>query len=180
MSLLATALTASVFVTTYGVAVHRGFAYGKWFDLTDFESKSEFITAATDFAQNSLKDANPELCFSDYTSNIKMRGLIEESSISASVWEMFELDADDIEILNAYLSNADMINDSVAETMEHARDNYAGQFDSLADYAEHVFEGNEDYENMPDILRESIDMTDLGRRLTMGMNIYKDHYFHKG
>lgn len=178
MALLATNQTADCFVTTYGVAATHGFATGKWFDLTQFESKQDFLDAAHDYASNVLGDKDAELCFSDYSASFKLRGMISECSISESLWDMFELDANDLEILEAYLSNADMINDSATDTLEHARECYAGEFESLADYASHVYEGNEELEALPDILRQSIDMTEVGRRLTDDMNICNNHYFH--
>ena len=178
MSSFATTLTAEVFVTTYGVAAQHGFATGKFFDLTAYESKQEFLDAAHDYALNVLRDNDAELCFPDYSASFKLRGMISECGISAGIWELFEFDSHDIEILEAYLDNADMVNNSAADTLEHARERYAGHFESLEDYAEQHYECCEELAALPETLRNCIDMTEVGRRLTNDMSICNGHYFH--
>ena len=178
MSALATTMSAEIFVTTYGVAAVKGFAMGKYFDVTEYENKQDFLAAANDYALNVLGDTDAELCFPDYSASFKTRGMIEECGVSEGLWEMFELDSDDVEILEAYLDNADMVDDSVIATLEHARIRYAGHFESLEDYANEHYEGCEELEALPEILRNCIDMTEVGRRMTDDMSICNGHYFY--
>ena len=179
MSLLATHLTAEIFVTTYRVGNEQGFATGKHFDLTDYEDKEAFLAAAHDYARDELNDEDPELCFPDYEVDFDSMGMISESGVKEALWEMFELDADDVKLLEAYLENTDMVDGSPRETLNEAREAHAGKFDSLAAYATQMYESNESYQALPSVLRDAIDMTEAGRRLTEEMMISSNnHFFH--
>lgn len=175
-------LIARIFVTSYAIGNNDGFGVGKWFDLEDYSEKSAFIEAATDYVKNDLGDKDPELCFSDweldFKTSVKCGGLIGESGVKESVWELFDMTDRDIEILQAYLINADVINDSLEDTLEKAIECHAGEFDSLEDYANHYLEGTQELVGLSDTILNSIDFTDMGRRLTNDMNVHENHYFY--
>jgi len=40
-------MSNSVFVTTYAIGNEHGFAVGKWFDLSEYSDKDEFIEHPT-------------------------------------------------------------------------------------------------------------------------------------
>lgn len=173
-----TSIVAKIFVTTYGIANRLGYGCGKWFDLADYEDKAEFMAAAEEYATTVLKDTDPELCFSDYQCNIK-KGLIDEWSVSPALWELFELDEHELEILQAWLSNSDIINDSITDTMNEAQNAHVGEWDSLEDYATDYLTESCGYDDMPDIVRDNINLKAVGAQLTACMTICGTHYFNK-
>ncbi|MEG0533992.1 MAG: antirestriction protein ArdA, partial [Citrobacter sp.] len=54
--------TPAIYVGTYH-KYNCGSLYGKWFDLTDFDDKSEFLEACNELHAN---ESDPELMFQDW------------------------------------------------------------------------------------------------------------------
>ncbi len=179
---MSNSLIARAFVTTFAVGNSQGYSVGQWFDLEDYSDKDEFMAAAYDYAKTKLGDNDPELCFSDYelefNSPVKQRNLISENGISPTVWDLFDMSDRDIEILEAFLDNSDMVGDSLTDTLEKAQNNHAGEYESLEDYARQYLENSGEMDTLSDIVLNSIDFTDMGRRLTDDMNVCGNHYFY--
>ncbi|WIF22001.1 antirestriction protein [Shewanella phage vB_SbaS_Y11] len=168
--------TASVFVTTYGVGNEQGFATGKWFDLTDFDDKDEFIDAATEYAQEVLGDDDPELCFADFEAGFNTRNLISECSISDQVWEILTLNAHEMKLLFIYAEwQGERITDA-HDMLERAQGLYAGQWDSEEDYASDRLSETGYLENLPDIIRYNLDMEGIADWFMQDM-YHEDGYF---
>ena len=180
MILLATVTTtkASVFVTTYGVGNRFGFATGKWFDLTQYSDKDEFIEAATKYAQEELKDFDPELCFSDIECSFSSLELISESYIDSDVWEVLEMSDYDLEILTAYKDAMGCEIESVSDSLDEAKDCYAGYWESDEDYASDYLEESGYMVNLPPIIANNIDLEGVAKELLQGMGESNGHYFY--
>ena len=179
MTLLATSTaTASVFVTTYGVGNRYGFATGKWFDLTEYSDKDEFIEAATEYAKKELKDFDPELCFSDYESSFSKLDLISECSIDSDVWEVLAMSEYDLEILTAYVDATGCNIESVSDLLDEAKDCYAGYWESDEDYASDYLEDSGYMKDLPLIIANNLDLDGVARELLQSMAESNGHYFY--
>lgn len=179
---MSNSLIARVFVTSYAIGNQKGFGIGKWFDLEDYEDKAVFMEAAKDYVKKDLGDKDPELCFSDselgFKTSIKGDSLISEYGVDAVVWDLFEMSDRDIEILGAYLTNADVVDGSLTDTLEKAQECHAGEYESLSDYANEWLDNSGEKEHLSDTVLNSIDFTDMGSRLTNDMNVCGNHYFY--
>lgn len=171
-----TTTTASVFVTTYGVGNEQGFATGKWFDLTDYSDKDEFIEAATEYAQDVLGDHDPELCFADYESSFADLDLISECHVDSQVWDLFDMDSSDLDMVIAYTSNVG-VNGSFEDMLSEAQDCYQGQYDSDADFAQETLQDCGYLEDLPSFIECHIDWDGVARDLMMDYFEVNGHYF---
>lgn len=132
MSVVTFSNTAQVFVTTYAIGNKKDFTVGKWFDLSDFADKEDFLESAMEFAINELGDNNPELCFSDYD-NIPSE-LIGESDFDDRLFEFLELSDNDKEIVQAYMG----LGCNLDESLNNALENYFGYFETVTDLGVHI------------------------------------------
>ena len=178
-TLISSTATASVFVTSYAVGNQTGFANGKWFDLTDFSDKDEFIEAATDYVIEHLGDEDPELCFSDYESSFSNNELISEGGISAKVWEILELTNDDLEILHAYIGALGSSNscDSISELLEQAQNTHIGHWSDQSDFGYDQMAQRMDLDSLPCEIAGSIDWEKVGEELSWDYLEFDGHYF---
>ena len=58
-----------VFVSTYRTYNEKG-SHGQWFDLSDYENKAAFELEAVKYANEVLKDSDPELMYLDFDSTV--------------------------------------------------------------------------------------------------------------
>lgn len=125
-------MSGSIFVTTYAIGNQYGFGAGKWFDLSKYSDLQEFLADATNFAQNELKDSDPELCFADYE-NIP-KDWVSETHLNEKVFEYQDLTKEEREIVDAYL----VIGDEDTEIEDILKKvAFYQTFDSDAEFAEH-------------------------------------------
>lgn len=187
-------IVAKVFVTTFYVGNTKGFATGKWFDLGEFGSKDGFMETAIEYAKNELGDPNPEICFSDREIGFKasprdtdnelqelnelvVANLISETEIADELWEMNELDYDDLNILNAYVSGFGMSDMSVLETFDNAKNEYAGKYASRQDFAYEQADMRGDLADMPEYIKNAIDWDKVADAIMEGFAESEGHYF---
>lgn len=169
-------IEAKVFVTTYKTGNEKGFATGKWFDLSEHLDKESFIDSATEYAQNILGDEDPELCFSDNELSIENNELVSESHVSDKVWEYLKLDnVDDIELLEAYtaLNNDEKL--TLKELLEKAQDYLIMKTDNVEDLAEYFH--SDELEKMPSSLSAYVDLEKLGNDIAINLTSHNDFYF---
>lgn len=120
-----------IYCGTYG-KYNNGSLFGKWFDLTDYDSIEELYEA---FKEYHKKEYDPEFMFQDYE-NIPSQ-LISESSLNPEIYEL--INYHDIELLTDYLEHRGLY-DSIEQLIESAEEHSRGNFNSLLEYAEQNFD----------------------------------------
>ena len=120
----------SVYVGTYS-KYNDGSIDGKWLNLENYKDEDEFYAAARELHKD---EEDPELMFQDFE-NFPKR-FYGESSLAKELWDWLELNEDDRELLEVYV---DDIGDAKA-TIEDARDNFDGTYDSEEDWAENFLD----------------------------------------
>ena len=116
----------SVYVGTYA-KYGNGSIKGKWLNLEDYADKDAFYEAAKELHKD---EEDPELMFQDFEGFPKR--YYGESSISESLWDWMDLNADDRELLEIYI---DEVNDEDA-TIDQAREAFMGKYDSEQAWAQ--------------------------------------------
>lgn len=126
----ATATDARLYVGTYA-KYNAGSLKGAWLDLADYPDRDSFLEAC---AELHADEHDPELMFQDFEGFPK--AWYSESSAPPDIlWEWLELDESEQLAFAAY---ADHMGGDV--TVDGFREAYCGQWDSGADFAEHVAE----------------------------------------
>ena len=169
---------AKVFVTTYAVGNTQGFAVGKWFDLTDYADKEDFINDATQYAKSVLNDDDPELCFSDYELSLSVDGLMSEYGINKIVWDFIELDEAEKEVLEAYI-NAFGVTDieDVTELLRQANDRYRGNYEDDEALALELLTEDGTLDSLPTVIESSLNWQYLGEYYGQDYLSYNGYYF---
>lgn len=169
---------ANCFVTSYAIGNQQGFSVGKRFDLMDYSDKAEFIAAATDYVIQELGDTDPELAFPDYETSFSSLNLIDEGGIDEKVWEVLALEDKDREIMLAYLENADIIDNDIKQTVDHARGCHIGHWECEHDFARSQLEQMGVLEIMPNAVMDNLDLTACANQLATNMMVSDEgHYF---
>ena len=84
MTTTSAAITPRIYVGTYA-KYNDGSIFGKWFDLSDYSSKEDFLA---DCAELHKDEADPEFMFQDWEDIPDT--FISESSIGEDFWEWWE------------------------------------------------------------------------------------------
>ncbi len=171
-----TTATASVFVTTYGLANQHGFAYGEWFNLTDYSSKEEFLEDATTYV-NGLGDFSPEFCFSDYEASFEVKEFVNESWVSEELWDLLELSSYELNMVTAYISYCGLQGKAVSELMEEAQEHFVGEYASSEDFAYETVQELGCLDNIPDFIACHIDYEGIARDLMIEHFSVNNYYF---
>lgn len=179
-----TELTAEIFVTTFAVGNEQGFSTGKWFDLTHYGNKADFIQAIKEYAIEELDDQDPEICFADYETNFDDEDLINEGFVSEEIWQLFALDenkgelgySDPVAILQAFESLDGKGSGTVAERFEHASSRYYGEFDDYSDLAYEVILSQGDISKDSWVM-DCIDFDIAGQKLADSYMDFNGYFF---
>lgn len=174
-------MTARAFVTTYGVGNERGFATGKWFDLTKFANQKEFYIAASRYAEEVLGDDDAELCFSDYECSFGTEGLMSETEISQDVWDILNSDIseDDLNMLSAYRQCQGAGSTlSFLDLLEESKDALLGYFSSPTEMAESYVDSLGLLEDVPDLIANNVNMVWVADELMIEMLEHDGYYFN--
>jgi len=147
-------MTARLYVGTYA-KYNSGSIFGKWLDLEDYSDKEAFLEAC---AKLHSDEEDPEFMFQDFEGFPE--SMYDESSVSDEIWEWLDLDEDDQNMLEAYQKSVD-----TKGTIEQAREEYRGKYDSPADYAERFHEEVGDLASVPDSLRYHIDWESVAHEM---------------
>lgn len=138
--ILITDCNPSVYVGTYK-KYNEGSLFGEWVDLTEFDSKGDFIDYCLKLHSD---EESPELMYQDYENFPEQ--LYSESLLSDDLWDWMELDEDQQEILDAFLP---CFGGSFADALNDYEDAYCGHYESFRDFCEERFlEVNEIPENL--------------------------------
>ena len=153
--------TPRIWVGTYG-KYNAGRLDGDWFDLDDYSGKSEFYEA---IAERHSDEHDPEFMFNDYE-NIP-RDLVGESWVSDDVWTWIGLDDDDRKLLAAFDAVVGESFDSLEDTLNAARERFAGRADSYRDFIYSWVEDHGLLSEAPDSLVRYFDYDAYGRDLAI-------------
>jgi antirestriction protein len=152
---------SKIYVGTYA-KYNDGNLFGKWFDLSDFSDKDEFIDACMELHSD---EDDPELMFQDWE-NIP-ECYISESWIAENFWELLNSDVD----FDAFTAFVEMRGSGDVSDFEDA---FMGEWNSEEDFAEQLFDELYLHE-IPDHLRYYVDYKSFARDIFCG-----DYYFTDG
>jgi antirestriction protein len=168
--------TPKIYVGTYS-KYNNGSIFGKWFDLSDYSDKDEFIEACLELHND---EEDPELMFQDYE-NIP-ESFISESHIDDEFWPFYEefsqMDENRQEALLIFSSDFGYkLTDS--DIIEKFEESYQGEWNSEEDFAQNLF--NELYlHEVPEFMQYYIDYEKFSRDLFMGdYSYYNGHVFNR-
>ena len=131
---------ASIYVGTYG-KYNAGSLFGKWFDLSDFADKDEFMEACAELHKD---ESEPEFMFQDWE-NIPEE-LIGESWLSEKFFDLRDkvedMDATTQEAFSNWLDyeSRDLSKADADDLVSKFNDEYIGKYDEEEDYAREVIE----------------------------------------
>lgn len=171
-------MSNSVFVTTYAIGNEHGFAVGKWFDLSEYADKSEFITSALEYARNELGDNDPELCFSDNEFDFKVnKSLISMSHISEDIWHMMEMSDDEHKLLSAFDDHFGCGEGDAQERLELAKNRKYGEYETPADFACEWLENSEKLKGIDRMIVDAIDYDKVAQELLSCGYCYSGNFY---
>lgn len=134
------ATSPRLYVGTYA-KYNSGSIKGEWLDLDDYSDRDSFIEACRELHSD---EDDPELMFQDYE-GFPSAWYSESSAPPDVLWEWLELDDKERLAFGAY---ANHMGEDVS--IDDFRDAWEGQWDSGADFAEHIAEECGDIpENLP-------------------------------
>ena len=131
---------AAIYVGTYG-KYNAGSLFGKWFDLSDFADKDEFLEACAELHKD---ESDPEFMFQD-RENIPEE-LVSERGGSDIFFELRDkvenMDEDTQEAFSAWLDyeSRDLSKVDADDLVRKFSDEYIGKYDEEEDYAREVIE----------------------------------------
>ena len=119
-----------LYVGTYA-KYNAGSIGGAWLTLSDYADREDFLAACRELHKD---EGDPELMFQDFE-GFPRAWYSESSAPEAILWEWLDLNDDERLAFGAYVNN---IGDGA--TIEDFRDAWQGQWDSGADFAQHIAE----------------------------------------
>lgn len=131
---------AAIYVGTCA-KYNAGSLFGKWFNLSDFTDKDEFMEACKKLHKD---EDDPEFMFQD-RENIPEE-LVSESWISEKFFELRDkvedMDATEQEAFSIWLDyeSRDLSKDDADDLVKKFKDDYIGKYDEEEDYAREVVE----------------------------------------
>ena len=172
-----------VFVSTYRTYNEKG-SHGQWFNLSDYVNKDEFEAAAIKYANEVLKDSDPELMYLDFDSTVYDLGrqLISEDYISGEAWDVLDMEPHELEIIDAYMAVFGNYNKlPLTELLQKANEHYLGYWPAAEDMAFDLMNetNSEQIEALPNLIKYHIDYKGIARDLLLdGISEANGHYFH--
>jgi len=117
-----------IYVGTFA-KYNNGNLSGEWLELSDYSDINEFLDACAELHED---EEDPEFMFQDWEG--PDFGMISESSVEPELFELLVLDEDELEMLEAWVSNGN------GPDIDSARDAYQGKYDSDEDFAQEMAE----------------------------------------
>lgn len=154
---------AKIYINTYA-KYNNGQSGGKWLDAEGYADHDDFMVACKELHNDEL---DPEIMFSDYDDFPDE--FYSESEIDPRFWDWLELDDNDREIVEAWLSD-NCLNDN--ENLQDIVDRFTGSYDSWEDYAREIIEG---CYQIPSYLEGYIDYSKMGRDMMLSSSGYTDY-----
>lgn len=157
MTTTTTTTSPRLYVGTYA-KYNNGSIKGAWLDLEDYGDRDAFYEACKELHKD---EADPELMFQDFEGF--PRSLYSESNASEELFEFVALDEEDRELLTVYQEGVDQ-----SGTIEQAKENFCGKYDSEADWAEQFLDDTGGLEGVPAHLKNYIDFEAYARDARLG------------
>lgn len=163
---------AAIYVSTYA-KYNAGSLFGKWFNLSDFADKDEFMEACKELHKD---EEDPEFMFQDWD-NIPDE-LIGESWLSNNFFDirdtMDDFSEDEQEAFMVWCNHGshDLSTEDAHDLISSFRDDFQGKYNDEEDYAYEIVE--ECYE-LPDFAKTYFDYEKFARDLFM-----TDYWFEDG
>ena len=155
---------ASIYVGTYK-KYNDGDLTGKWFKLSDYSSKEDFLEDCNDFHDD---EDDPELMFQDYEDIPE--SMVGESFVSERIWEIIdEVPEHETEAYFAFVDHFGI------DSYQSFQDAFHGEWDNEKEFAQHIFDELYAY-NIPDHLEFYFDMELFARDLFTGDYVYVDGF----
>lgn len=158
--------TPAVYVGTYH-KYNCGSIFGKWFDLTEFDSKEDFIGACHELHAN---EHDPELMFQDWEGSPSQ--FASESSVEWAFVEGYRR-AEEEGRAAAFFAWADYTGDSDYDAFDDA---YRGEAASEEDYAYEFVQDTGLICDVPESLRMYFDYDAYARDLFSSGLVFVDGY----
>lgn len=162
--------TPAIYVGTYH-KYNCGSLYGKWFDLTDFDDKAEFLEACNELHAN---ESDPELMFQDWEGIPS--AFASESSIDWNFIEAYKRAVED-GMDAAFIAWVEYSGECDYDAFEDA---YCGDAESEEDYAWTMAEECGLLNDIPESLRCYFDMGAWARDLFLDGLVFLDGYVFNG
>jgi len=150
-----------IFVSTYA-KYNDGRIVGRWFDLSDYADKDDFLSACYD-ANNDEQD--PELMYQDVED--VPEGMSSEVFVSPEIWEYMALSESDKEIVTLFRKYLDETGD-----IPQALESYLGEYSSKEEWAESYLEESGVLDQVPEILKYHIDFNSFAHDAQLGGEVY--------
>lgn len=173
-----------IYVGTYA-QYNNGSLFGKWFDLTDYETLEDFLKACYEYHSNEF---DPELMFQDWENIPDF--LISECSLDDASFEYFEaaedMDEDTRQAFEIYCKDINRWPSNkyeLEDQLESFRDSYQGYFagsmkDAKIEYAYQYVEDTGMLSGVPVTLERYFDYEAFARDLFLdGYSEYEGHIF---
>lgn len=154
----------ALYVGTYG-KYNEGSLDGMWVDITKFDSYEGFLEFCHELHSD---EYDPEFMMQDYMNFPRdlYSECIGEDAFN-KLLEYCEMDDEDREMLEAYAS----IHGRDYATLDKAKNDFIGKYESEKDFAEEVLET---YDNIPEFIRGYIDIEAFTR------DLFYDYHFENG
>ena len=152
---------------------NNGSIFGKWFDLTDYNSLEELYKA---FSKYHKKENDPEFMFQDWE-NIPDK-LIGESWLDSEIYDYIEFINNteiDSELFMKYWNDT-YSSGELSEVIENFKSNYLGCYDSFQDYADEIADNDLEGCNAPQFCFSYFDYESHARDLKHDYHIIELNY----
>ena len=156
---------------------NNGSLFGKWFDLTDYNSLEELYKA---FSKYHKKENDPEFMFQDWE-NIPNK-LIGESWLHDEIFDYIEFINNDSfgvdidsELFMKYWNDTNSSGE-LSEVIESFKDNYLGCYDSFQDYADEIADNDLAIYKVPEFLLYHFDYKSYADEIKGGYHVIELNY----
>lgn len=125
---------AHVFVTTEQ-ELASGNKAGRWFNLSKYPNKKDFVEQATQYAYKTFGELAPALRFTAVDAGFNVSSLIRDDAIDEQLWSALTLSNHELNLFDGWLSFYNMTEGGLLDTLRRADKVFAGFFDTHERFA---------------------------------------------
>lgn len=171
-------IKAKVFVMTEAIFNSSDYGnQGKWFDLTKFANRDEFMTAAKKYVVEELgSNDEPYIAYHDFS--FHSLGFIGAPIIKYDMWHLLALnDQEKIAIVCHFVPCYGFVDGDMTETIKQALDRFHGNFDSDMAAVEHYVYKQGWLDSVAPEIKDSINMDVLSEKVMKRMKSHFGYYY---